>query len=540
MKKKMASALLVTGMLGVALGASLTSVTVVQAAGEEWDSERYGNTLDVGKYLDSLSEDAAFLEQAQQKVESQAAALDFQAQSTETAQPQELEGFAYNGGTKLFLDYNLAFKPFTLRSVGEHVEVWVAEDLAYPEDDPREAPEITQQQVDQLRDEFDQNIYPTATAFFGQPDSLDGTESVLEDFGVIPPDYYGGSDKILLLVDNIQDQNYIDPTYPNFVAGFYWQVLEQYTGRNIVTVDTFDWTNNLETIFFRTTLHELQHLIQADHDPAEETWLNEGLSTFAEYLGGYGHNYGTINYYLDHPENSLVNWDEHLYAPTGPETLADYGQVYLFTLYLYDRFGQDFIRQLAQNEKQGIVSVEEVLAANGVSGGFLQVYQDFIAALVLDSGRQGNPQHAFTSIDLREVPVDREGTRRGYTVNFENALLVEKEGVPAWGGDFKELDFDGSIDRITFTGTDFLPGQEAGSGYVEYTVTFINEREVGNGKGTKTNYKVMEVDPFNVTDRDALSLRQLFKHGKNYMIVTYAAPEGQRNPVEFSYEIHLK
>ena len=59
---------------------------------------------------------------------------------------------------------------------------------------------------------------------------------------------------------------------------------------------------------------------------------------------------GSINFYLDHPENSLVNWDEHQVARTGPETIADYGQVYLFTLYMYDKFGREFIRDLAVGE----------------------------------------------------------------------------------------------------------------------------------------------------------------------------------------------
>ena len=102
-----------------------------------------------------------------------------------------------------------------------------------------------------------------------------------------------------------------DPTYPFFVAGFFWQTLENYIDRNIITIDTNSWETRLESTFFGTTIHELQHLIHADNDGAEETWLNEGMSTFSEYLGGYGHDDSSINFYLDHPENSLVNWDEH-------------------------------------------------------------------------------------------------------------------------------------------------------------------------------------------------------------------------------------
>ena len=89
------------------------------------------------------------------------------------------------------------------------------------------------------------------------------------------------------------------------------------------------------------------------------------MSTFSEYLGGYGHDNSSINFYLDHPENSLVNWDEHRVTTTGPETIADYGQVYLFTLYMNDKFGREFIRDLALSETQGINSVNEVLKAHG-------------------------------------------------------------------------------------------------------------------------------------------------------------------------------
>ena len=87
--------------------------------------------------------------------------------------------FTYDGGTKQFLNRNLKFKPFTLRSVGENVEIWVANDLAFPAGDPRPAHVVTQAQVDKLRDEFDSNIYPKATAFFGTPDVHDGSKSPL-------------------------------------------------------------------------------------------------------------------------------------------------------------------------------------------------------------------------------------------------------------------------------------------------------------------------------------------------------------------------
>lgn len=664
-----------------------------------WNVEKYGDRIDIDSQLNQMSKDASFIQQADMKIKEQAAATNFNAVENFENSASTM-GFTYDGGTKYFLNYELSFKTFTLRSVGENVEIWVANNLAFPSGDTRPTPVITQEQVDKLRDEFDSNIYPKDTSFFGTPDTLDGSNSLLVDFGYFPEGYYGGNDKVIMLVDNIKDENYYDSTYPFFVAGFFWQTIENYIDRNIITIDTNSWETRLESTYYGTTIHELQHLIHADNDDAEESWINEGMSTFSEYLGGYGHDASSINFYLDHPENSLVYWDDHYSAATEPETIADYGQVYLFTLYMNDKLGQEFIRDLALNEKQGIDSVNEVLNAYNSNLDFTELYQNFITALVVDSDKVGSGLYNFDSIDLRDLPVDKQGTKRNMTVNFENALTFEKEGVPAWGGDFKVLDFQDKIRSISFDGIDFLStpwesvsdplgadnqvlwgneGDEAdnilileadlsnvetatlmfdnyidieeqwdfgvvqvstdggitwvslsnentrsdvveegypkikenvpgftglyegwqeetfdltayagqkvlvsfryltdwstnnagwfidnieipelgfvndGSStdafksinlimgqYVNYTVTFINEREIGNKNGVKTNYKVITVDPFNVTEEDILTLKQLFQNGNNYMITSYAAPIGDKNPVDFTYEVNLK
>ncbi|NWQ40863.1 immune inhibitor A [Bacillus sp. EB106-08-02-XG196] len=701
MKKKKLLSILSTGALALSLFAPLsandTKASAAEATAPKWDVERYGDRVDIDGQLNLLSNDSSYLKQAEKKIAEQAAQINFN--EVEAAEDDSVEStFTFDGGTKYFLNRQLKFKTFTLRSVGENVEIWVANDLSFP--DNRPAHVVTQEQVDKLRNEFDSNIYPKATEFFGTPDVHDGSHSPLAGVNV-PAGYYEGSDKVIMLVDNIIDEGYTNPSYPFFVAGFFWQTLENYIDRNIITIDTNSWETRLESTFFGTTIHELQHLIHADNDGAEETWLNEGMSTFSEYLGGYGHDDSSINFYLDHPENSLVNWDEHQGVKTGPETIADYGQVYLFTLYMNDKFGREFIRDLALSETQGMNSVDEVLKAHGSSLDFTQLYQNFITALTLDSDRVGNGVYNFDSIDLRNVIVNaKTGETRGKTVDFEKAVTFEKEGVPAWGGDFKELDFQDKIKSISFDGVDFLaspwqsvadptdatnkvlwgnqgdeadnaitleadlsaveaatlnfdnyldieeqwdfgvvqvstddgetwkslangntrsdvveegypkikenvPGftgnlktwqeesfdlseyagqkvlvsfryltdwghtdsgwfidnieipeigysndgsstddfksfQELAGQYVNYTVTFINEKEVGNKKGAKTNYKVITVDPFNVTEEDALTLRQLFKDGKNYMITSYAAPADDKNPVDFTYEINLK
>ncbi|KOF12281.1 peptidase M6 [Planococcus glaciei] len=421
-----------------------------------WNTAKYDNKIDIDQQLNQLTLDPEFQKEADKKIKAQIGDVPNATEGGGT-ETDPNSTFTENHGTKSFLDRDLKFKKFTLRSIGDNVEIWVANDLAYGPNNPKPADVVTQAQVDKLRAEFDSNIYPKATEFFGTPDKLDGSHSPLAEWGNVPEGYYEGSDKVIMLVDNVKDEGWNNPSYPFFVAGFFWQTLENYTDRNIITIDTNSWETRLESTFFGTTIHELQHLIHADNDGAEETWLNEGMSTFSEFLGGYGHGEGSINFYLDHPENSLVNWDEHGTAKTGPETIADYGQVYLFTLYMYDKFGQEFIRELAVNgDTQGMTSVNDTLKKYGSDKTFTEVYQDFMTALTLDDSKVSS-DYNIDSIDLRNLPVG-DGIR-GKTVDFEKAKTFEKEGVPAWGGDFKEFNFGKDVRGLEFDGVDFLPLQ---------------------------------------------------------------------------------
>ncbi|AQQ54347.1 immune inhibitor A domain-containing protein [Planococcus lenghuensis] len=477
--------IVIASILTLSLAAPATAnVEEPKVQTENWNTERYGDRVDIDQKLNQLAESEEFQQQAAEKIKAQAEQVqdkltggktkgkDAGNDKTQTGKGKNQPGdgtagdgsettadnpFTFDGGTKLFLTRELAFKEFTLRSVGENVEIWVANDLAYGPNNPKPADIVTQAQVDKLRNEFDSNIYPKATEFFGIPDPLDGSNSPLPGIVGLPEGYYEGSDKVIMLVDNIVDEGWNNPDYPFFVAGFFWQTLENYIDRNIITIDTNSWDTRLENTFFGTTIHELQHLIQADNDGAETTWLNEGFSTFSEYLGGYGHDAGSINFYLDHPENSLVNWDEHYGAVTGPETIADYGQTYLFTLYMHDKFGKEFIRELATDgENQGMASIDQKLAEFGSDKSFNTLYQNFMAALTLDHSKVSS-DYNIDSIDLRTLPVDSEGTVRGKTVDFEKAITFEKEGVPAWGGDFKEFNFDTTVRGMEFDGVAFLP-----------------------------------------------------------------------------------
>ncbi len=677
----------------IAIFALMISVSVpFQAANAKVnDTSRYGDVLDIGTKLRHLESDADYRANLDTNLKSKASGINFDGQTTAGSTGAD-SSFTYDGGTKYFLGYDQGgyyFKTYTLRSIGDKVEVWVANDLSFQ--DGRADPVVTQAQVDTLRDEFDNNIYQVDTDFFGTPDSHTGDNSLLSAWGYVPPNYYApkdGKERVMMLVDNFRDENYYDSTYPFFVAGFYSSTFERYFDRNIISLDTNSWATRLENTYFGTTAHEFQHLIHNDNDSSEVNWINEGMSDFAEYLAGYGHPWGHINFFLDHPENSLVEWDEHYSAATGPETLADYGQAYLLQLYLDNHFGKEFIRALAKDKDHGIASMNKILAQFNTGIDFTELFKRFTVALAVDSMEPGNGIYNFNSIDLK--------------VNYQSAAKYEKDGAPAWGGDYRVIDPSMNVQNINFDGINFMPlpwkvvddplnsgnqvlwgnngngvdnqlifeadlsnvpsatlsfdnlidieedwdagmvqvstdggdtwqslangntvdqstfplndqapqiynnlpgftgysngwvnesfdltlyaGQKvlisfrymtdmayndsgwfisninipeigytnAGSSldgfnsidqikniHVDYAVSFINEKSLGVGNNQQ-HYRVLNIDPFHVSEQDSITLKDFFSGGNNYMIIWYAAPIGKKGAAPYSYTITTK
>ncbi|MFC0527387.1 peptidase M6 immune inhibitor A [Phytohabitans kaempferiae] len=380
------------------------------------------------------------------------------------------------------LEGSLYRKNYTLRGVGEHVEVWVADDLAFPAGDCRaQVPgttEVTDAQVEHLIGEFDRNMYPKETAAFSTPPDRDGTNALLEpdgngDGGV----YTGAGDRTVTLVDNVRDDNYHDfPAAPTYIAGFFSAQLNELFDRNVMTIDAFDWlhrtganppnepTDDLCTsrparpnLYEGTFAHEWQHLLQYYADPFETTWVNEGLSDFAQTLTGYvdatatidqrgadSHifcfqGFGTVRTDFNTnprdcggPENSLTLWGE---SPNPNATLADYGNAYSFMLFLHDRYGTAFISRLHRDgEHQGLASVAEALKAEGVRD-LWQVVHDYQSMVLLDrivgDSREGR---------VYGVPKSRVTTRSlRSTVNQANPAINATPGAAPNGADYVPL-----------------------------------------------------------------------------------------------------
>ena len=397
-------------------------------------------------------------------------------------------------------DFNgtLYRKEYTLRGVGNHIEVWVANDIAFPEGDCRRqipnSTEITDAQVNDLVSEFDTNMYPKETAAFSTPPDRDGSNAQ------IAGDFTGDGNKTVALIDNVRDDNYYDfPAAPTYIAGFFSAQINELLDRNVMTVDAFDWahrtgvnppdepTDDLCTsrparprLYEGTFAHEWQHLLMYYTDPFEGNWINEGLSDFAQSLTGYvdprltvfdrgGDShlycfqgfgpvqtpYNTNPRDCGGPENSLNLWGEG--NPNA--VLADYGHTYSLMQFLHDRYGTDFMSRLHQDgEHQGLASLDAALEAEGVSDMY-QVLHDHQSMVLLDKivGERrgimlGVPKARVTSPSLRS------------TVNLANPQSNDDPGAAPNGADYVQLQrADGTplrgaqLRSLNFQGAQTLP-----------------------------------------------------------------------------------
>ncbi|UQU61289.1 immune inhibitor A [Couchioplanes caeruleus] len=385
-------------------------------------------------------------------------------------------------------------KNYTLRGVGKHIEVWVADDIAFPEGDCRGAAStrVTDAQVAGLIREFDGRIQPRETAAFSTPPDRDGTDPL------ITGDFTGDGGRTVTLVDNVRDDNYADfPKAVTYIAGFFSAQLNELVDRNVMTIDAYDWqhrtgatppdepTGDLCTsrparprLYEGTFAHEWQHLLQYYTDPDEEVWVNEGLSDYAQTLVGYVDGTATVHHpgadshlfcfqgfgtvrtrYNANPkdcggaQNSLNQWDEG--APA--EVLADYGNAYQFMLYLRDRFGAGALSRLHRDgSRQGLAAVQAALGADTRLYGVLHDFQTMtLVDKVVEGGTMaGVPRGRVSAPSLRS------------TVNLANPASYDRPGAAPNGADYVRLrDRAGrpltgaALRSVRFSGARTLPAQ---------------------------------------------------------------------------------
>lgn len=366
---------------------------------------------------------------------------------------------------------------FTLRGVGEKIEVWVQNNRAFPAGDCRNADPadvaITDAQIASLITAFDTKMFPIESALFSTPPDRDGSNETLH-FG--PPWVFtGAGDKIVTLVMNIRDENFFDPNNANgfgYVVGYHSSGINDLVDRNVMTIDAFDWLhrsganppnnpvtgadaacksrpafpNRMESTF----AHEYQHLLENYASPAETNWVNEGLSDYAMRKTGYadpsipagqvgadGHIqcfYGNLGSTLGGvpfggPENGLTWWEDQ----GGGEVLCDYGAAWTMMEYLEGQFGEAFMTALHNEDRNGLDGLQAVLDQFLTGRKAQDVVHDWLAAVTLDSALDEGKARGSAPDSRYQIPA------LAAAINFDTVQAYSSPGAPPNGADFVRL-----------------------------------------------------------------------------------------------------
>ena len=403
-------------------------------------------------------------------------------------------------------------KTYTLRGVGENIEVWVANELDFQEGDCRNGDRttVTDEQVDYLIEEFDTNIFPEESDAFSIPPERDGTENDFEAiFGVAGYDNFwaGEGGNIVTLVDNVRDDNYFD--FDNsqglpYIAGFFYPLFNESLDRNVMSIDAYDWmhrttedppndpTEDLCTNaparpfqYEGVFAHEYQHLLHYYTDPGETSWINEGLSDWAETLTGYGdpaipitetgfasHIQCILGYTVVQtdanpipaesggPENSLTLWGDQ----GQDEILCDYGATWTLMEFLEGRYDTEAMTFLHHDPANGLDSLARVLADRGEGETVEQFLHDWAAMLAVDGilDRNGGEYDRLDGL-VRDASRYQTPTLEA-TINWDNSEAYSEPGAPPNGSDYVRARDDSGewldlrdIESVSFDGGTHLP-----------------------------------------------------------------------------------
>ncbi|MDN5279135.1 MAG: hypothetical protein PWR01_3100 [Clostridiales bacterium] len=305
-----------------------------------------------------------------------------------------------------------------LKAIGKHCYVFVEEGKSLPES-----------AFENVRKSFDENIYPNNTKNFG----FEWTPGV------------DGDERITLLMFDIKDGF---NGSGGFVGGYFFagdeflnsQIPPQYNiksnEREMFYLDISP-SDPTKEHYMSIVAHEFQHMIHFAHDPKEATWVNEACSQIAPYLCGFGHA-NQIMSYMKTPDNSLTAWSQE-------QMLANYGQVYLWSYYLYNRFlagnngRADFFKKLVDSQQNGIKGYAEALKPLGKS--FSETFARFAVTNFVNDQRLGKANEYAYDKSLGRLLLPVSETVKNLPATVEGDVLF-------WSADGIKLDLGNAKTKV--------------------------------------------------------------------------------------------
>lgn len=199
------------------------------------------------------------------------------------------------------------------------------------------------------------------------------------------------------------------------------------------------------TTYLSTVAHEFQHLIQFNVDGNEYRWMDEGFSQLAEHLNGFNSdpiNRTNIENYLSAPNLQLNSWSRDYY-----DQGAYYGAGYLLNVYMFERFGTEFIRELARNPHDGLAGIHNVLQSTGQDITVDDLVSDWWIANYLDNPYVAEGQYYYQTFELSPQMIETLRLSPG----TQHRSLMHQYGV-----EYLEIEQSGTY-ALSFSGDTETP-----------------------------------------------------------------------------------
>ena len=180
-----------------------------------------------------------------------------------------------------------------------------------------------------------------------------------------------------------------------------------------MSANRIDLTSNE---YLSVVAHELQHATHFATDPSEDSWVNEGLSEVAAELAGCARSAASA--FVRAPATSLTAWAQDISIST-----ANYGAANLFFAFLATHYGgNEILTAVAEEQKDGIASIDAALASMGFTATANDVYGDWLVAnyLSTDEGPFRYDDHDVPPVRslYRRAPDSRTSTVRSYGADY--------------------------------------------------------------------------------------------------------------------------
>jgi len=311
----------------------------------------------------------------------------------------------------------------TAKSVSGHLAIYV--------DDAAPAAGLTQSDLDSLASLFNSRLYAIDTTAFGRESDIDGNSTVIvlmtnvvnklvtktlcHQAGFIAGFFFGAD---------------IDPLFANDSRVNHGEVFYSMVADPDSTLSCAHSVSQLRGVVPVTFIHEFQHMISYNQhvlvksSTQQDTWLDEGMSHFAEELGGRS--------FLPTDQASFSNFvigdlfDAYTYLDSsafhflafssGIGSLAERGAAWLFVRYFADQFAADTsfasVAALTRGlEQSGLHGAAAISAAAGLP------YTTIVGRWVLANyvsdypGLSPPPELRYTSWHFRTTYADLNAQR---------------------------------------------------------------------------------------------------------------------------------